>query len=47
MELKIIKIDGEFVIVELKNGERKVCPTAIFPEGTVCGDIISIQVMEE
>ena len=31
MEVKIVKIDGEFVIVEIKNGEWKVCPKVIFP----------------
>ena len=40
MELKIIKIDGEFVIVELENGERKVCPVAIFPQRIKEGDMV-------
>lgn len=42
MEIKIIKIDGEFVIVELNNGELKVCPYEIFPVGIEVGDVINI-----
>ena len=40
MELKIIKIDGEFTIVELKNGEKRICPTDIFPTSIKTGDCI-------
>lgn len=39
MEIKIVKIDGEFVIVELNNGERKICPSAIFPDKYEIGDV--------
>lgn len=42
MTIKVIKIDGEFVIVELENGERKVCTAAIFPNGIKVGDSVSI-----
>ena len=42
MEFKIIKIDGEFVIVELKNGERKVCPIGIFPKEIKVGDCMFV-----
>lgn len=42
MEIKILKIDGEFVVVELKNGEKRICPTDIFPENIRIGDSILI-----
>ena len=43
MEIRIVKIDGEFVIVELMNGEQKVCPTEIFPENIVVGTVLVIK----
>ena len=45
MFLKVIKIDGEFVLVELKNGQRRICPTDIFPVGVSVGDMIKIEVV--
>ncbi len=45
MILKIIKIDGEFVIAELENGQAKVCPIDIFPGGVTVGDVIRIEVV--
>ena len=44
MTIKIIKIDGEFAIVELENGERKICPIEIFPTGIKFGDIVSLRI---
>lgn len=45
MELEIIKVDGEFVIVELPNGVQKVCPLEIFPEEMTVGSWIRVQVI--
>jgi len=45
MEIKIIKIDGEFVIVEIKDGVQKVCPKAIFPEKIKKGDVFRISLI--
>ena len=42
MKLRIIKIDGEFVIVELEDGEQKVCPSSIFPKEITTGSTIKI-----
>ena len=42
MEIKIVKIDGEFVIVELNNGERKICPSEIFSEKYEIGDVFVV-----
>ena len=47
MEIRIIKIDGEFEIVELENGEQKVCPICIFPNNVKCGDVISVCIISE
>jgi len=44
MELKVIKIDGGFIIVELANGMQKICPIAIFPEGVKEEDIVVVTV---
>ena len=46
MTLKIIKIDDEFVIVELNGGQKKICPTDIFPVGILVGDVIKIEVIK-
>ena len=43
MEIQIVKIDGEFVIVELMNGEQKVCPAEIFPKNIVVGAVLVIK----
>lgn len=45
MEIRIVKIDGEFVIVKLINGEKKVCPIAIFPETIKVGDCVEIRII--
>lgn len=42
MELKVIKIEGEFVVVELNNGEQKICPSAIFSDTYEIGDIFAV-----
>ncbi|MBR3791215.1 MAG: hypothetical protein IKK18_00785 [Clostridia bacterium] len=47
MELKVIRIDGEFVIVELANGVQKICPTAIFPAGFKEDDIVVVTVKDK
>lgn len=47
MEFKIVKMDGEFVIVEFNDGKQKVCPVAIFPKGIVVGNVIKISVVKE
>ena len=44
MEIKIIKIDGEFVVVELVDGRQKICPIEIFPRELKRGDIIIIAI---
>ncbi len=36
----VIKIDGEFVVVEIEDGKQKVCPIEIFPENLNVGDIV-------
>ena len=45
MDLKIIKIDGEFAIVELKNGEKRICPIDIFPDDLKVDSIIRIEIV--
>ena len=40
MEIKIIKIEGKFVIVELNSGEQRVCPKAIFPKNVGVSEVI-------
>ena len=47
MEMKIVKIDGEFTIVELENGEKKVCPTKIFPKEIRIGSIVVTQIVDK
>jgi len=47
MEVKIIKIDGEFVIVELNNGGQKVCPAEIFPKEIKLGDRVQIIIVNK
>ena len=47
MEIKVIKIDGEFVVVELNDGRQKVCPVEIFPEGFSEGDIAIVLINSE
>ncbi len=47
MIIKIIKIDGEFAIIELENKIQKVCPAEIFPDNAIAGDIIKIQVVKK
>lgn len=46
MEIKVIKLDGEFVIVEITNGELKICPIEIFPDEIKKGSIVSICLKE-
>ena len=45
MELKIVKIEGEFVVVELPNGIQKVCPLEIFPGEMTVGSWIRVRVV--
>ena len=47
MTIKIIKIDGEFAIVELENGERKICPIEIFPRKIKKDDYVCIKVIDD
>ena len=42
MEIKVIKIAGEFVVVELKDGRRKICPIEIFPENLSVDDVVVV-----
>ena len=42
MNFTIIKIDGEFVIVELENGEKKICPLEIFPDNIKPGEVFMV-----
>ena len=46
MTIKVIKIDGEFAIVELENREKRVCPVEIFPKKIVVGDFVRICIDE-
>lgn len=41
------KIDGEFVIVKLDDGNKYVCPREIFPEQIKVGDAVSITIENE
>lgn len=43
---KIIKIEEEFVIVELNNGEQKVCPRGIFPQKIEIGCVVEIRIVK-
>jgi len=47
MEVRIVKIEGEFLIVELPDGEKKVCPTVIFPVHVNVGDFFCIKKIEK
>lgn len=47
MIIKIIKIDGEFAIIELENKMQKVCPVEILPDDAISGDLIKIQVVKK
>lgn len=38
----IDKIDGEFVVVKLEDGNKYVCPREIFPESIKVGDAVKI-----
>ena len=46
MEIKIVKIDEEFVIAELFNGERKVCPRGIFPQNIDIGCVMEVRIIK-
>ena len=46
MYIKIIKIDGEFVVVEIEIGEKRVCPVEIFPEGVEVGNLVKVELIE-
>lgn len=47
MTIKIIKIDGDFAIVEIENGEQRVCPVAIFPKNIIEGTVVIISKKEK
>ena len=40
----INKIDGEFVVVELEDGNKYVCPREIFPENIKVGDKVKVTI---
>ena len=40
----IVKIDGEFVLVELDDGKKVICPRELFPENIKVGDAIKVTV---
>ena len=42
MIIKIIKMDGEFTIVELENGNQKICPKEFFLSDVKEGDVYNI-----
>ena len=42
MKFKIVKIDGEFVIVETVDGIQKVCPATIFSKEIKVGDFAEV-----
>jgi len=46
MTIKIIKVNGEFVIVELSNKKQKVCPLEIFPKGIIVGSLINLKIVK-
>lgn len=47
MEIRIIKIDGEFAVVEVESSERMVCPTFIFPKEVQEDDVVIICIKEK
>lgn len=42
----IVRIDGEFEIVELKNGLQKVCPAGIFPNCIKTDDVVKLEIIK-
>lgn len=46
MKISIERIEGEFVVVKLPNGELKICPIEMFPEELKIGDIVEIKILE-
>lgn len=44
MKIVIDRIEKNLVVAELPNGDQKVCPIEIFPEGIKEGDIVSIEI---
>ena len=44
MKLKIIKIDGEFAIVQNESGIKNVAPSDIFPKEIKVGSVINIEI---
>lgn len=47
MVMKIVKIEDEFTVVELKNGEKKVCPTKIFPKDIRIGCVVVTRIVDK
>lgn len=38
------KIDGEFVVVELEDGNKYICPREIFPDNIAEGDFVKVTI---
>lgn len=47
MKIIIDRIEKNLAVAELPNGDQKVCPIEIFPEGIKEGDIVSIEIAAE
>lgn len=43
----IERIDDEFVVVKISNGELKICPIEIFPAEVKAGDAVSIEIVDK
>lgn len=47
MEFRILKIEGEFVMVELSNDACYVCPKAIFPKEIEVNSVVEIVILKK
>ena len=47
MKIVIDRIEKKLAVAELPNGDQKVCPIEIFPEGIKEGDIVNIEIDSE
>ena len=47
MKIVIVKIKRNLAVAELPNGDQKICPIEIFPEGIKESDIVTIKIVDE
>ena len=47
MKLTIDRIEGDFAVVELLNGQTEKIPTVLLPEGATDGDLLEIRLLSE